>query len=87
MEEVTNEIKETKAKLAIAERNGDAPCRDFLRTYLVELQRKENLLLQQQAPATHPGNNPVPVYFIEQFPSHILRICILFAFDEFHLMR
>ena len=58
MEEVANEIKETKAKLAIAERNGDAPSRDFLRTYLIELQRKENLLLQQQASAVQ-GNYTV----------------------------
>ena len=39
----------------------------------------------QLAPA--PGNYPVPVYFIVLFLSHILHICILFAFDEFHLMH
>jgi hypothetical protein len=36
--------------------------------------------------ATQRGNYPVPVNFI-LFPSHILHICILFAFYEFHLMR
>ena len=36
--------------------------------------------------ATQPGNYLHAVYFIEQFPSHILHICILFAFDEFNLM-
>ena len=39
------------------------------------------------APAPAPGNYPIPVNFIELFPSHIFHICILFAFDEFHLMR
>jgi hypothetical protein len=38
----------------------------------------------QLAPA--PGNYPVPVYFIVLFLSHILHICILFAFDECHLI-
>jgi hypothetical protein len=33
-----------------------------------------------------PGNYSHPVNFIVLFPSHILHICILFAFDEFHLM-
>mmetsp|Transcript_14141 Transcript_14141/g.21092 ORF Transcript_14141/g.21092 Transcript_14141/m.21092 type:complete len:380 (-) Transcript_14141:109-1248(-) len=55
MEEVVNEIKETKTKLAIAEREGDITRRNTLESYLVELQRKENLLLQQQAPAVQPG--------------------------------
>ena len=36
------------------------------------------------APA--PGNNSI-LNFIELSPSHIFYICILFAFDEFHLMR
>ena len=40
--------------------------------------------IADEAPAQ--GNYPVPVNFIEQFPSHILHICILFAFDECHLM-
>ena len=40
------------------------------------------------APApVQPGNYPVPVNFIELFPSLIFHICILFAFDEFHWMR
>ena len=81
MEEVVNEIRDTKTKLAIAEREGDASSRDFLRTYLVELQKKENLLLQQQIqqapPATQPGNYLHPVNFIELFPSHVLYICYL----------
>ena len=34
-----------------------------------------------------PGNYLHPVNFIEQFPSHILHIYTLFAFDEFNLMR
>ena len=50
MEEVVNEIKETKTKIAIAEREYR------LESYLVELQREKNLLLQQQASATQPGN-------------------------------
>ena len=33
-----------------------------------------------QPPPVQPGNYPVPVNFIEPFPSHILHICILFAF-------
>jgi hypothetical protein len=37
--------------------------------------------------AVHPGNYPYPVNSIVLFPSHIFHICILFAFDEFHLMR
>jgi hypothetical protein len=36
---------------------------------------------------TQQGNYLHPVYFIEPFPSHILHICILFAFGEFCLMR
>ena len=39
---------ESKAKIAAAEREGDIVRRDRLETYLIELQRKENLLLQQQ---------------------------------------
>jgi len=39
-----------------------------------------------QPPTVPPGNYPVSVNFIEPFPSHILHICILFAFDEFNLM-
>ena len=85
MEEVVNEIKDTKTKLAIAERESDITRRNTLESYLVELQRKENLLLQQQAAVQ--GNYLHPVNFIELYPSHILHICILFAFDEFHLMR
>ena len=71
MEEVVNKIRVTEEKLATAERNGDTSRRDRLETYLVELQRKENLLLQQQAPA--PGNYLHPVNFIELFPSHIFQ--------------
>jgi hypothetical protein len=63
MEEVVNEIKETKTKLAIAEREGDITRRNTLESYLVELQKKENLLLQQQIqqalPAPAPGNYPI----------------------------
>ena len=61
MEEVANEIKETKTKLAIAEKEGDVARRDRLEMLLVELQKGKNLLLQQQAPA--PGNYPVPVNY------------------------
>ena len=39
------------------------------------------------AEAVQPGNYLHPVNSIELFPSHILHICILFAFDEFYLMR
>ena len=35
-----------------------------------------------------PGNYPIPVNFIELYPSHIFHICILFfAFDGFYLMH
>jgi len=37
-------------------------------------------------PPPAPGNYLHPVNFIESFPSHILHICILFAFDEVHLV-
>jgi len=57
MEEVVNEIRDTKTKLAIAERESDITRRNTLESYLVELQRKENLLLQQQAPVQ--GNYPI----------------------------
>ena len=46
--EVERDIKETKANIAVAEGEGDIGRRDRLETYLIELQRKENLLLQQQ---------------------------------------
>jgi len=63
MEEVINEIKETKTKLAIAEREGDITRRNTLESYLVELHKKKNLLLQQQIqqalPAPAPGNYPI----------------------------
>jgi hypothetical protein len=90
MEEVVNEIKGTKTRLAIAEREGDIARRNTLESYLVELQKKENLLLQQQiqqAPPPAQGNYLHPVNFIELFLSHIFHICILFAVDEFHLMK
>ena len=57
MEEVVNEIKETKTKIVAAESNGDTSRRNTLESYLVELQREKNLLLQQQAQA--PGNYPI----------------------------
>ena len=41
--------------------------------------------IADEAPA--PGHYLQPVYFIEQFLSHNFHICILFAFDEFHLMK
>jgi len=56
MEEVVKEIKETKAKLAIAERDGDIARRNTLESYLVELQKEKYLLLQRQAPAPAQGN-------------------------------
>ena len=59
MEEVADRIKVTEENLKIAEREGDIVRRNRLETYLIELQRKENLLLQKQAPATQTGN-----YFI-----------------------
>ena len=40
----------------------------------------------QLAPAPAPGKLSNPVNLIVLFTSHILYICILFAFDEFHLM-
>jgi hypothetical protein len=36
-------------------------------------------------PAPAQGIHRVPVNFIE--PSHIFHICILFAFNEIHLLR
>ena len=39
--------------------------------------------IADEAPA--PGNYLQPVNFIEL--SHIFHICILFAFDEFHLVK
>jgi hypothetical protein len=45
-----------------------------------------NNRLASMSPAVQPGNYPAPVYFIEPSTSHILYICILFTFDEFHLM-
>ena len=57
MKEVCNEIKETKAKIAVAESNGDIARRNTLDSYLVELQREKNLLLQQQFSATRRGNH------------------------------
>ena len=38
----------------------------------------------REQPAPAPGNYLHPVHFIVLFPSHILHICILFEFDEFH---
>ena len=56
MEEVVHKISVTEERLRSAEREGgDITSRDFLRTYLIELQREKNLLLQQQAPV-QPGN-------------------------------
>ena len=57
MKEVCNEIKETKAKIAVAESNGDIARRNTLDSYLVELQREKNLLFQQQFSATRRGNH------------------------------
>ena len=73
MEEVGNEIKETKTKLAIAEMKGDLSSRDFLRTYLIQIQQKENLLLQQQIQqaSAAPGNISIPcipLSYIAYFP-------------------
>ena len=60
------DIKETKEKIAAAEREGDIVRRDRLETYLIELQRKENLLLQQQLLLTpaRPGIFFQAAYFI-----------------------
>ena len=92
-----DKIRVTEEKLAIAVREGDASSRDFLRTYLVELQKKENLLLQQQiqqAPrATQPGNYLHPVNFIVLLPSfhriftYLYFICFWWiSFDEIILL-
>jgi len=66
--EVVTDIKVTKEKVRIAERNGDISSRDFFLSYLVELLRKENnLRFQQQiqqVPATQPGNYPSCEFFI-----------------------
>ena len=40
-----------------------------------------------QTPVQPAGNYSHPVNSIELFPSYIFYICILFAFDEYHLMR
>eukprot|EP00597_Dinobryon_sp_UTEXLB2267_P005808 CAMPEP_0170065514 /NCGR_PEP_ID=MMETSP0019_2-20121128/5567_1 /TAXON_ID=98059 /ORGANISM="Dinobryon sp., Strain UTEXLB2267" /LENGTH=107 /DNA_ID=CAMNT_0010272391 /DNA_START=61 /DNA_END=381 /DNA_ORIENTATION=+ len=50
MDEVVHKIRVTEESLRSAEREGDISSRDFFRTYLIELQREKNLLLQQQAP-------------------------------------
>jgi len=55
MEEVSRRIRETEDKIRQAEADGDAKRRDRLEEYLLELQRKENLLLS--AP---PGNLTLP---------------------------
>ena len=55
MEEVVHKISVTEAKIAAAESNGDIARRNTLESYLIELQREKNLLLQQQAPPTQ-GN-------------------------------
>ena len=47
---------------------------------------ERDLVRLEAPPAPAPGNYPVPVNFIVLFTSYILHICILFAFDEFHLM-
>ena len=54
MDEVVHKIRVTEAKIAAAERTGDSARLIILETYLVELQKEVNFLLQQQAPA--PGN-------------------------------
>ena len=68
MEEVVNDIKETKTKLAIAEREGDSTRRNSLESYLVELQKKKNLLLQHQIqqapPAPSPSNYTILLIYI-----------------------
>eukprot|EP01035_Chromulina_nebulosa_P006005 gene6005-8135_t len=79
MEEVVNEIKETKTKLAIAEREGDIARRDRLETYLIELQIEKNLLLQQQAPPALPpgfrGALAADTLFLDiPFPEVLLRL-------------
>ena len=75
MEEIANEIKETETKLAIAERESDITRQNTLLSYLVELQRKENLLLQQQAPA--------PANYLCISLSHFQRI---FSISVFYLL-
>jgi len=54
----------------------------------INLERATELAVadRNKVPTTQ-GNYPVPVNFIVLFTSHILHICILFAFDEFYLMR
>ena len=54
MEDVVNKIRVTEESLRNAEREGDTASRDFFRTYLIELQKKENLLLQQQIQQAPP---------------------------------
>jgi uncharacterized membrane protein (DUF106 family) len=54
MEKVQNEIEDTKRKIEVAERGGDTKRRDRLEDYLIELQRKENILLSAAA-----GNSSV----------------------------
>jgi hypothetical protein len=56
MEEVVHKISVTEAKIAAAESNGDIARRNTLESYLIELQKKENLLLQQLQQAPAPGN-------------------------------
>lgn len=81
MEEVVYEIRVTEANLKIAGRDGDASSRDFLRTYLIELQKIKNLLLQQQRmqlASAQSGNYPVPLNFLVLFPSHNSCICTFY---------
>ena len=70
------ELAVIKARADYYERPDLISRRTFLETELNRLNR-----------ATQPGNYPHPVNFIVLYPSHILHICILFAFDEFYLMR
>ena len=63
MEKVVDKIRVTEENLKTAEREGDIARRDRLETYLIELQRKENLLLQQQSPATQTGNYSICEFY------------------------
>eukprot|EP01036_Dinobryon_divergens_P039911 gene39911-52685_t len=56
--ELRIDIKETKEEISAAKLVGDTARQDSLLTYLIELQRKENILLQQtlaQAPTGVPN--------------------------------
>ena len=57
IDEVLKEIKDTKAEIAEAKREGDVSRRDRLEAYLIERQKEKNLLFgQKQETCINPPN-------------------------------